>query len=133
MDYKLKAGTLYAAGENTPLASIRTVFGESTNNIFGPAGELVAHTEVRVRGDLNGQEQGVEKKEYVLYDRDQSECAVARRLTAKKMPRMWRAGRCAAHRGLTMRGFVWRAGIVYCRCMMKDITACKRRKAFWWR
>lgn len=78
MDYKLKAGTLYAAGENAPLASIRTVFGESTNNIFGPAGELVAHTEVRVRGDLNGQEQGVEKKEYVLYDRDQSECAVAR-------------------------------------------------------
>lgn len=78
MDYKLKAGTLYAAGKNAPLASIRTVFGESTNNIFGPAGELVAHTEVRVRGDLNGQEQGVEKKEYVLYDRDQSECAVAR-------------------------------------------------------
>lgn len=78
MDYCLKAGMLYAAGQEEPLASIRAVLGAQTRKIFAPDGGLLAHTEVRLRSKLDGTEQGVEKKEYVLYDCGEKECAVAR-------------------------------------------------------
>lgn len=78
MDYCLKAGMLYAAVQEKPLASIRTVLGEQTRKIFAPDGGLAAHTEVRLRTQLDGTEQCVEREEYVLYDCGEKECAVAR-------------------------------------------------------
>ena len=38
MDYCLKAGMLYAAGQEEPLASIRAVLGAQTRKIFAPDG-----------------------------------------------------------------------------------------------
>lgn len=78
MKYCFKAGVLYAADGEKPLASIRAVLGAQRRNIFAPDGGLLAHTEVRPRPGLCGAEQGVERREYVLYDRGEKECAVAR-------------------------------------------------------
>ena len=77
MEYHMRAGVLYNGTGDRSLASIRTVFHSQEKKIFGPDGKLLARTTIRQRLGLSGAENGVEKREYVLYGQQEEECAVA--------------------------------------------------------
>ncbi|WP_294552370.1 hypothetical protein [uncultured Pseudoflavonifractor sp.] len=78
MTYRLKAGVLYSAGGAQPLAHIRGHFCGAEKQVLDQNDSLLLRTDIRLLRTDAQSAGDVRCKEYVMYDADGTECAVAR-------------------------------------------------------